>query len=75
MVSLMQFKKCQRKTTWHVENGNARTAKSKLNIIRASVTIYPAIDDTQDQAGWDSEQSALAVDVPIQCRGVGLDNL
>lgn len=49
-----------------LENGNAWTAKNKLNIIWTSVTIYPVLGDTQDQAGWDSEQSVLVVDVPVQ---------
>lgn len=30
--------------------------------------------DTQRQAGWGSEKPALAVGVPIQCRGLGLDD-
>ena len=34
---------------------------------------WPASGDTQGQAGWDSEQSYLAVGVPVHCRGVGSD--
>lgn len=30
--------------------------------------------DIPDQAGWGSKQSDRAVDVPVHCRGVGLDN-
>ena len=36
---------------------------------------WPASGDTQGQAGWDSEQSYLAVGVPVHCRGVGSDGL
>ena len=35
----------------------------------------PIPGDTQGQAGWDSEQSYLAVGVPVHCRGVGSDGL
>ena len=35
----------------------------------------PVLRDTQDQAGWGSEQPNLAVGVPVHCRGVGLDGL
>jgi len=29
----------------------------------------------QGEAGWDSEQPDLTVDVPVHCRGVGLDGI
>ncbi len=32
----------------------------------------PILGDTQDQAGWGSEQPDLAVAVPVYCRGDGL---
>jgi len=35
----------------------------------------PVPADTQDQAGWGSEHPDVAVDVPVHCRGVGLDGL
>ena len=35
----------------------------------------PIPGDTRGQAGWGSEQLDLAVDVPVDCRGVGLDDL
>lgn len=33
------------------------------------------LGDTQDRAGWGSEQPDFAVDVPVCCRGVGLNVL
>ena len=35
----------------------------------------PIPGSTQGEAGQGSEQPALAVGVPVQCRGVGLDGL
>jgi len=35
----------------------------------------PVSGDMQGQAGQGSEQPDLAVGVPVQCRGVGLDDL
>ena len=34
----------------------------------------PTFGDIQGQTEWDSEQPDLAVDVPVHCRGVGLDD-
>jgi len=31
--------------------------------------------DTQEQAGWGSEQPDQAVGVPVHCRRIGLDGL
>ena len=39
------------------------------------VVDTPPPGDIQGQAGQSSEQSDLAVDVPVHCRGVGLDDL
>ena len=33
----------------------------------------PVPEDIQGQAGGGSEQPGLAVEVPVHCRGVGLD--
>ena len=33
----------------------------------------PIPGDIQGQAGWGSEQSDEAIDVPVHCSGVGLD--
>ena len=35
----------------------------------------PIPGDTQGEAGWGSEHPDVAVDVPVHCRGVGLDGL
>jgi len=35
----------------------------------------PIFGDTQGQAGWGSEQPAVAVGAPAHCRGVGPDGL
>ena len=35
-------------------------------------TGCPVLGDTQGQAGLDSEQSDLAVGVPVHCRGLDL---
>jgi len=35
----------------------------------------PLLGDIQGQTGQGSEQPDLAVDVPVHCRGVGLDGL
>jgi len=32
-------------------------------------------EDIQGQAGWGSEQLVVAAGVPVQCRGVGVDDL
>jgi len=38
-------------------------------------SAYPVPGDTQDQAGWGSEQPDLAVAVPVYCSEVGLHGL
>ena len=35
----------------------------------------PVPGDIQGQGGWGCEQSNLAIDVPVYCRGIGLDDL
>ena len=44
------------------------------NRLPREVVVCPVAGDIQGQGRWSSEQPDQAVDVPVHCRGFGLDD-